>query len=195
MDKKKIFAILLFLIMGLFMFTSANPGTNHATEPTSVSTSEETNNNQSTLPGGNTETVIEKKDLTDNDLGNFSFADLKVTYDGKAHSITATNIPEYVTVTYAGNDKTDAGKYTVTVTITAKADSNYKGSLTKTATLTIEPATVKIDWTNTEFTYDGNNHKPDATYTDVDGKVVTLDVTGEKSAAGTYTATTTIEDS
>jgi|GEM_PF-6947584 len=196
LDKKKLFALLLFLIMGLFMFTSANPGT-ESTQPVSVpSTSESTNNNNTLQPTQNTtnNNVVEKKDLTDNDLGDFSFADLTVTYDGKTHSITATNIPDYVTVTYDGNDKTDAGTYTVTVTITAKADSNYKGSLTKTATLTIDPATVKIDWTNTEFTYDGNNHKPDATYTDVDGKIVTLDVTGEQSAAGTYTAATTIAD-
>jgi hypothetical protein len=139
-----------------------------------------------------TQFTISKKDLTDDDLGDFAFNNATVTYDGNAHSITATNIPTYVDVTYTGNADVDAGTYTVTATITAKANSNYTGSLTKTATLTINPANVTINWTNTSFTYDGYSHKPSASYTDVTGIAVNLDVTGEQTAAGTYTANTTV---
>lgn len=58
--------------------------------------------------------------------------DLTVDYDGQSYSITASNVPEGVEVSYKGNKKSNPGEYTVTATF------KYNGeTVTKTATLTI----------------------------------------------------------
>lgn len=58
--------------------------------------------------------------------------DLTVDYDGQKHSITATNVPEGVEVTYKGNDVSNPGEYTITATFKVG-----DATATKTATLTI----------------------------------------------------------
>ncbi len=64
------------------------------------------------------------------------FADESVTYNGQQHSILVTGAPADATIIYTGNDKTNAGTYTVTAVV---SQPNYE-DLTLTATLTIEKA-------------------------------------------------------
>ena len=74
-------------------------------------------------------------------MSNVKFANSTVTYDNKAHSITATGLPEGVKVTYTNNGKTNAGIYTVTANFTGDP-AKYNAIPSKTATLTIKPKSI-----------------------------------------------------
>ncbi|MER2144078.1 MAG: YDG domain-containing protein, partial [Eubacteriales bacterium] len=59
-------------------------------------------------------------------------------------------------------------------------------------TASIIPVEVGLNWENTEFTYDGDEHSPTATPTGVlDGDECEVTVTGAQIDAGNYTATAT----
>ena len=99
------------------------------------------------------------------DMSAVIFADKTVTYDGQAHSIEATNLPQGVTAEYTGNKQINAGEYEITATF--KGDSaNYEPIASQTATLTINKATYDMSgvrFENTEATYDGQTHFVTAT--------------------------------
>ena len=66
-----------------------------------------------------------------------SFNDKTVEYDGEAHSIEIEGeLPEWITVSYDGNGKTEAGEYTVTAKFSCD-DTNYNDIEDMTAKLTI----------------------------------------------------------
>ena len=67
---------------------------------------------------------------------SIEFNDSTVTYDGKKHSIKATGIPAGVKVTYTGNNKINAGTYTVTAKFTGNT-TTHNAIPTKRATLII----------------------------------------------------------
>ena len=74
------------------------------------------------------------------DMSGITFADDRVTYDGEVHSLEISgDLPAGVSVTYAGNDKTNAGEYTVTATF-AGDSANYNAIPDMTAMLTIDKA-------------------------------------------------------
>ncbi len=74
------------------------------------------------------------------DMSGVTFEDGSFTYDGQAHSLVISGtLPTGVSVTYAGNDKTNAGEYTVTATFVGDYD-NYIAIPDITATLTIAKA-------------------------------------------------------
>lgn len=77
-----------------------------------------------------------------NQTSDIKFENATVTYDGTPKSLVATNMPEGTVVTYTGNEKTDAGVYTVTATFTMPA--GYAPVDPKTATLTIEKAAYSL---------------------------------------------------
>lgn len=61
----------------------------------------------------------------------------RILYDGRPHSLTVTgNIPEKTVISYQNNEKTEAGRYSVTATLT---NPNYE---TKTLTASMEIYTV-----------------------------------------------------
>lgn len=76
------------------------------------------------------------------------------------------NIPEDTVYTITGNKQTNAGDYTVTVTL--KDTENYKwymGGLNEfsiTYDFKIEKKQIGIEWGDTEFNYDGSAHVPQA---------------------------------
>ena len=74
-------------------------------------------------------------------INSIRFANSTITYDGKAHSITATGIPAGVKVTYTGNGKINAGTYTITARFTGNG-TNYNTIANKTAVLRINPKPV-----------------------------------------------------
>lgn len=67
-----------------------------------------------------------------------TMADASFVYDGMAKSLTATS-SDGVAIKYTGNNKTEAGTYTVTAT---PIDPNYSGSKTSTLTITQKVLTV-----------------------------------------------------
>ena len=82
---------------------------------------------------------------------------------------------------------TVAGDYTVKAIF---APTIYYHEVEATADFTIQQKEIGLNWTSTEFTYDGTSHKPEASATGLsDGDACAITVTGEQTDAGTYTAT------
>ena len=115
-----------------------------------------------------TSLIIEKADY---DESQIIFNDLNVTYDGKAQTIEATNIPTGVTAKYdiyyfdnniKIKEAKEAGKYKV-VAHFSSLNNNFNKIADKEAILTIEKA--KYDMSNVKFNdytkiYDGLDYEP-----------------------------------
>ena len=69
-------------------------------------------------------------------MNSVKFENKTVTYDGKAHSIIATGLPQGVKVTYNLNDKVNVGKYEIIATFTGDG-TNYNLISSKKAILQI----------------------------------------------------------
>ena len=114
------------------------------------------------------------------DMSGVVFANDTVTYNGQPHSITATNLPAGVTVTYEGNGKVNAGTYTVTAHFTGDT-VNYEAIPEKTVTLTISKATYDMSgvvFADETVPYDGQTHSIFATNLP-DGVTVTYEGNGQ----------------
>ena len=122
---------------------------------------------------------------------SLAWTNVTFTYDktSKLPTATLSTAPfgsDTVNVTVTGA-KTDAGTYTATANT---SNPNYKFS-NPTTRFTINPKEITVSWSNTSFTYDGQNHAPVATLTGTlySGDTTTINVSGAKKNAGTYTAT------
>ena len=93
------------------------------------------------------------------DMSAVKFEDSTIPYDGEPHSIQISGtLPAGVSVSYDGNGKVDAGTYTVTAHFTGDS-KNYQCIPDKTATLTIEQATVEgITFEDETVVYNGEAH-------------------------------------
>ena len=91
-------------------------------------------------------------------ISNVKFNNTNITYDGKQHFITASNLPAGVSVKFENNGKTNVGTYTVKVIFTSN-DSNYNNIPSKNITLKINPKSIsKLSITNpSNKIYTGNN--------------------------------------
>lgn len=99
------------------------------------------------------------------DMSGVVFSNSTVEYDGRNHSIYATNLPTGVTATYVGNNYITVGAYTVTAHFTGDI-VNYYPIPYKTATLTISKSTYDMSsvvFTDLTIKYDGNAHSIEAT--------------------------------
>jgi len=113
------------------------------------------------------------------------------TYNKISHipTATVTNLfqGDNCTVT-VGGEQTNAGSYTATAT--ALSNSNYALPSIHTIGFIINPFILEFSWADISFTYDGNNHLPVATATNLfNGDTCVISVTETKSSAGQYTAT------
>ncbi|MBR3617151.1 MAG: leucine-rich repeat domain-containing protein [Acholeplasmatales bacterium] len=100
---------------------------------------------------------INKKELTEND---FTFESKEFTYDGQAHSLEVTGLPEGVTVAYENNGNIDVGTYEVVAKL-EDTTGNYIVPAELKSTLKInkkELTANDIKFDSKEFTYDGNTH-------------------------------------
>ena len=143
-----------------------------------------------TLTGTSCNFTISKKIVA------VQWKDTELVYNGKAQKPTATFIDvngTTVTLTVTG-EQTNASSTGYTAQ-TSYGDENYL--LTGTAkSFKISPKPVEVEWSNTEFTYNGATQKPTATFTDVNGNKVTLTVKGEQTNARStpYTATASVSN-
>ena len=122
--------------------------------------------------------------------------DVTVTYDGEKHSIDLVGVPEGATVTYSVDDNnysstkpmiTNAGSKKIYYNVEFENETK-----TGSATVTVIPATIGIQWGSTIFEYDGTSHVPSATPTNIIGSdSISLTVTGNATDAGKYKATVT----
>ena len=120
-----------------------------------------------------------------------SWSDDKLTYNGSAQKPTAvvSNLVDKseCTVTVSGTE-TNTGTYTATAS--SLSNKNYKLPADATHSFTIAPKTIEIEWSNITFTYDRDSHVPTVTAKNlVKNDTCTISVSGEKTNAGTYTAT------
>ncbi len=105
------------------------------------------------VPGGGGDDptpVVDKKDFE-----NLVFENKEFQYDGKAHSLSVSNVPEGATVKYSNNNKTDVGVYTVKATVSKE---NYNTKVL-TAQLTINGIDFEgVTLESKSFDYDGEVH-------------------------------------
>ncbi|MDT0688140.1 MBG domain-containing protein, partial [Autumnicola psychrophila] len=125
-------------------YAPAQGYTNAKSYPVTIS-SEETDNYLSASK--EVSLVIEKAEIE-----GVAFEGGTFTYDGEAHSIAVTGLPEGATVKYGNNGQINAGTYKVTATV---SQDNYNDKVL-TAELVIKKAEAVItaDAVQT-FTYDG----------------------------------------
>ena len=115
-----------------------------------------------------------KDKMQDYDMGGVVFDDLTVEYDGQPHSVSATNLPEGVSVSYDNNDRTEIGTYTVTAHFYGD-EVRYNPIPDKTATLTItKPAKSRI-LSATGFEIDETGEPP-RIYCDVPNTTESIDL-------------------
>ena len=134
---------------------------------------------------------INKKEITTNDL---TFASKTVTYDGQAHSLEVTGLPEGVTVAYENNGKIDVGTYEVVAKL-EDTTGNYIVPAELKSTLKINKKgydSNDIKFESKEVTYDGNAHS-----LEVEGLPEGVNVTYEnnnQTDAGEYEVIAKITD-
>ena len=118
-----------------------------------------------------------------------------VSFDGLVNNDSLTSGTDYTaTATFA--DKNVGDSKSATVTVTLKGGGNYtfaQSGKTTTATGTIRPLPVVLNWETTSFTYDGSAKTVTAEVSNaVDGDTFTLTYEGNTgTAVGNYTAKVT----
>ncbi|MBO7078600.1 MAG: DUF2188 domain-containing protein, partial [Bacilli bacterium] len=144
------------------------------------------------------EWTINKATLT---LDNLTWSQTEFEYDGTEKTVTITNVPPQVNVTYTDNAKTEVGTYTAVATFTLKAEhaNNYvlqTTTLQQAWKIKAAPAKIQIDvsgvtWNQNEFEYDGTEKTvtlkniPDHVKVEYSGEY-------QKTEIGKYTATATL---
>lgn len=126
---------------------------------------------------------------------------LGLTYDGQKKALVSPGSSNEATIEYAlakeGPYSTsvptakNAGSYTVWWRVVRKAGGNATlGAVTAQAiTATIAPRRVSVAWSGTSYTYDGQQHVPTCTVTNlVPGDACKVVVRGAERDAGSYTA-------
>ena len=122
------------------------------------------------------------------DMSQVVFADKSVAYDGNAHSLEATNLPDGVTVTYIGNNQTNVGTYTVLAVFSGDS-ANYNPIANMTATLTVTQNKVQgVTFDSRTVTYDGSAHSLAIEGNLPQGIAVVYEGNSQTNA-GTYTVT------
>lgn len=145
-----------------------------------------------TVSAPNFDTVTLSATLTINkatyDMSQVVFADKSVAYDGNAHSLEATNLPDGVTVTYIGNNQTNVGTYTVLAVFSGDS-ANYNPIPNMTATLSITQNKVQgVTFASRTVTYDGAAHSL-AIEGNLPHGIAVVYEGNSQTNAGTYTVT------
>ena len=115
--------------------------------------------------------------------------DPKFTYDVTSGELVEGESLQGIEIERDDDDSVRDGGYALRLTQPEGANSNYKITF-KDGTFTIGKHELSVTWdTTTEFTYDGEEHSPQAKLHNViEGDDVSAYVDGAKVKAGTYTA-------
>lgn len=133
------------------------------------------------------------------DLSALQLSGFSTVYNGEYQSY-ASLIPRIVgldgialTVNAVGGG-VNAGEYDISIDFSTES-RDYLLPESRVITMTVEPATADIVWSDLSFTYDGRSKAPTAYYTDVNGARVYPTVIGAATNAGTgYTARANVYD-
>ncbi len=117
------------------------------------------------------------------DLTGITWSNTVAEYSGLPQKPVAGNLPEGldgITLEYAVESVTEAGKYKLTVTFTT-ASPNYNAPGSIQVDFEITSRVVEITWSADNFTYNGEDRSGEitASYTDVNGDSHALVVTAE----------------
>lgn len=118
--------------------------------------------------------------------------DPKFTYDVTSGELVAGETLQGIEIERDDDDSVRDGGYALRLTQPEGANSNYKITF-KDGTFTISKCELAVTWdTTTGFTYDGEEHCPQAKLHNViEGDDISAYVDGAKVKAGTYTASLT----
>ena len=115
--------------------------------------------------------------------------DQTFVYDGLSHSLQVEGeVPDFVIVSYEGNEKIDVGAYQVTATIESHSDAYEEYKKTLSATLTIIKADYdlsELQFNDAEIEYDGLSHSIEIEGTLPDGLSV-IYTGNEQTNVGEY---------
>lgn len=136
-----IIAIICCVLLSVAVACNNNDGSNSEQSSGDVTNSGENNSD---------------KDSALKDIEGIEFKDLKVTYDGNAHSITINGeVPKGVKVEYVNSQHTDSGSYDAKAILSGEG---YK-TLTLSAKLVIDKANFQgITFPSVKESYDGLEH-------------------------------------
>lgn len=118
-------------------------------------------------------------------------ADPVFTWDITSGKLVAGETLQGLEIERENNDNVRDGGYTLQLTQDKDANPNYNIKLVD-GVFTINQRPLTVTWGTTEFTYDGEEHCPEATLANViDGDDLGATVEGSQTEVGTYTATLT----
>lgn len=139
------------------------------------------------------------------DLGTIrlNWTENTFTYNGKLQGPTASineNIStvvvgDEVEVVVTGQQQNVGGSYFAHATLSGKDASKYEILSNDKYGFSIFPKPLTVNWSKTELTYNGKAQKPTATLKSgdvIEGEEVGVEVGGEKTDVGNYTATATL---
>lgn len=178
---------------GVFTFADADAGTDKTVKVTV------------TLGDGwasnyvlSTETLTDTANITPKTVGLTWSGYTGLVYDGEPVSVTAeaTGLVgnDTCTVTVTGGAETDAGTYTAEAT--DLGNGNYKLPADVEQSYTIAPLPVELSWSESSFTYDGNEKTVAATIENLvsDDDCALTYSNNKKTEHGSYTAEVTALD-
>ena len=118
-------------------------------------------------------------------------ADPVFTWDVTSGKLVAGETLQGLEIERENNDNVRDGGYALRLTQDKDATPNYNIKLVD-GVFTINQRPLTVTWGTTEFTYDGEEHCPEATLANViDGDDLGATVEGSQTEVGTYTATLT----
>lgn len=113
------------------------------------------------------------------------------TWDVTSGKLVAGETLQGLEIERENNDNVRDGGYALQLTQDKDANPNYNIKLVD-GVFTINQRPLTVTWGTTEFTYDGEEHCPEATLANViDGDDLGATVEGSQTEVGTYTATLT----
>lgn len=146
---------------------------------------------------GKTVPVPVKISLAEYDISGIVFDDIEAVYNGLRHTPTCfcdivgkDGIALGFKLSGGG---IDVGIYEITLSFVSES-INYKLPEPITAALTVKPLALPVQYSETEFVYDGEPKLPSAVIIGVEGLPLTLTVTGAGTDAGIYTAVASVSD-
>lgn len=132
---------------------------------------------------------------------------LEAEYDGTVKAVyaeaegvlTGESVSILLNYAFGGRAITpvNAGTYTVYGALSASGNYKLAPTANRYETFVIKPKTVEAVWSGLEFIYNGKEQAPTATYKDITGKTLSLNVTigGAHTGANVYTAAAASPDS
>lgn len=125
------------------------------------------------------------------------------TYNGQlqgptaiiSESLSTVAVGDEVEVVLTGHEEKEVGSYFAQASLSGKDASKYETPSNEKMGFSIAPKPLTVKWSKTELIYNGKAQMPTATLKSgevIEGEEVGVEVGGEKTNVGNYTATATL---